>query len=207
MGSNQAESIAKFWRWFVDHRSDFDALLKSDEPFWDMALERLKKIDERLWFVMSEPDDGARDFVVTAEGHIDVFPIAEALVSSAPEIVGWNFVALMPPRGFAFTTVYEGTFFDPQKMWFLPLDMTHRPQDLGLYIGIPGLEAMDKELAHNAALVILDTGLGERSAALDVNYTEVRELPDEPEAAGYIELPELAEYIAWRKRKIVALVN
>jgi hypothetical protein len=164
-------------------------------------------VDARLCFELSEPDGGVREFVVTAGGQVEVFPVAEALVSAAPSVDGWAFVALKPPMGFDFTTMYEDTLFDPRTMWFLPLDMTHRPLDLGLYIGIPGVESMEKERPHRAALVILDTGLGERSAALDVNDTEVRELPADPEAAGYIELPELSEYIAWRKRKMGGMVN
>jgi hypothetical protein len=51
-------------------------------------------------------------------------------------------------------------------------------------------------------LVILDTGLGERSAALDLQHTEVVGAPTDPASLGYIELPELAEYIAWRKKRL-----
>jgi hypothetical protein len=43
---------------------------------------------------------------------------------------------------------------------------------------------MDKTTAHSAVLVILDTGLGERSAALDLQHTEVAELPTDPESLG-----------------------
>ncbi len=63
---------------------------------------------------------------------------------------------------------------------------------------------MDKRTAHSAVLVILDTGLGERSAALDLQHTEVTELPTEPKSQGYIELPELADYIAWRKKRLAS---
>ena len=63
---------------------------------------------------------------------------------------------------------------------------------------------MDKTTAHSAVLVILDTGLGERSAALDLQHTEVTELPTDPESLGYIELPELADYVAWRKKRLAS---
>jgi len=51
---------------------------------------------------------------------------------------------------------------------------------------------MDKTTAHSAVLVILDTGLGERSAALDLQHTELTEMPTDPASLGYIELPDLA---------------
>lgn len=101
-------------------------------------------------------------------------------------------------------TNYEGTRFDPREMWFLPLENKSRAGDLGVLIAIPGLNGMDKALAHNAVLVILDAGLGERSAALDLQYTEVTDVPPDPASEGYIELPELADYIAWRKKRLAS---
>jgi hypothetical protein len=191
--------IRAFWKWFTDHESEFRSLSKPDEPFWDLALEKIKTVDERLWFELSAAGSTVREFVVTAEGHVEAFPVVEELVDLAPKIVGWVFVALKPPLGFTFTTRYEGTLFEPSHMWFLPLESPSRPQDFSIRVGIQGLDSMDKTTAHNALLVILDTGLGERAAALDIQYTEVSELPPNPESFGYIELPELSNYIAWRK--------
>jgi len=84
----------------------------------------------------------------------------------------------------------------------LPLESKSDPGDLGLRIAVPGLESVDKSTAHSAVLVILDTGLGEQSAALDLQHTELTDLPADPASQGYIELPELAEYIAWRKKRL-----
>jgi hypothetical protein len=192
--------IRVFWQWFADHLREFNSLSNTDEPFWDLALEQLKKVDERFWFELSASGDVVREFILTTEGRVEAFPVAETTVNIAPRIEGWVFVALKPPMGFTFTTRYEGTLFEPSRMWFLPLESTSRPQDFGMRVGIPGLETMDEIKAHNAVLVMLDTALGERSAALDIQYTEVSKLPHDPESLGYIELPELSDYIAWRKR-------
>jgi hypothetical protein len=194
--------VEAFWQWFVAHQSEFNKLSNPDEAFWDLALDEIKRVDERLWFELSAIGNAPREFIVTAEGHVEAFPIAEALVDLAPMTEGWVFVALKPPMGFAFTTKYEGMLFEPRCMWFLPLESPSRPHDFGMRVGIQGLESMDKTNAHNAVLVILDTALGERSAAVDIQYTEVSELPKDPESLGYIELPELADYIAWRKRSL-----
>jgi len=196
--------IQAFWKWFTDHESEFKSLSKPDESFWDLALEQIKTVDEWLWFELSAAGSTVREFVVTAEGHVEAFPVVERLVDRAPKIEGWVFVALKPPMGFTLTTRYEGTLFEPRHMWFLPLESPSRPQDFGIRVGIHGLDSMDKTNAHNALLVILDTGLGERAAALDIQYTEVAELPPNPESLGYIELPELSDYIAWRKRTLSA---
>lgn len=193
--------IEEFWVWFATHKLELSRLAKPDDPFWNLALEQLKKIDQHFWFELSRDSQPVREFIVTAEGHVDSFPLAEKLVRLAPDIEGWSFIALKPPQGFQFTTTYEGTRFDARQMWFLPLASESHPSDLGLRIAVPGLEDTDRSTAHSAVLVILDTGLGERSAALDIHYTEVTELPADPASLGYIELRELAEYIMWRKKR------
>lgn len=200
----QKDRIEGFWAWFATHNMEFSRLRTPDEPFWDLALDQLKKVDENFWFELSRNRHPAREFIVTTEGHVSSFSRAEELVRLAPKIEGWTFIALKPAQGFRFTTNYEGTQFDPRQMWFLPLENESRPSDLGIQIAIPGLDSMDKVLAHTAVLVILDTGLGERSAAIDLQYTEVTDMPTDPGANGFIELPKLADYIAWRKKRLAS---
>jgi len=200
--SDYANAIDEFWRWFEVHRVDFDILADTEAPFWDIALGELKRLDEHLWFELSGQDDDPREFVITAEGHAKVFALVDEMVARAPKIPGWEFVPLKPAMGFDFETTYEGISFDPRTMWFLPLLSASRPQNLGLRIGVPGYQPENKRETDNAVLVILDTALGERVAALDVHYVEVVALPAAPEADGYIELPELGRYIEWRKRKL-----
>lgn len=199
----EKDRIEEFWAWFADHRLEFSRPTL-DDPFWDTALEEIKKVDEHLWFELSRDSRPAREFIVTTEGHVGSFPVAERLVGLAPNTEGWAFIALKPPQGFQFTTTYEGIRLDPRQMWFLPLESESHPRDLGIRIAVPELDCMDKSTAHSAILVVLDTGLGERSAALDLQYTEVTELPTDPESLGYIELTELADYIAWRKKRLAA---
>ncbi|MFZ0479908.1 MAG: hypothetical protein WAL71_12215 [Terriglobales bacterium] len=201
--ADEKHRVERFWAWFATHKLEF-ASLTLGKPFWDIALKEIKKVDEHLWFELSRDSHPVREFIVTAEGHVSSFPIAEELVRLAPNIEGWSFIALKPAQGFQFTTIYEGTRFDPRQIWFLPLESKSRPGDLGIQIAVPGLDAMDKTTAHSAVLVILDTGLGERSAALDLQHTELTEMPTDPASLGYIELPDLADYIVWRKKRIAS---
>jgi|SRR5579859_505257 len=198
--ADEEHRIEKFWAWFVVRQAEFSRLAGPDEPFWDQALEQLKRVDEHFLFELSRDRHSVRELIVTAEGHVSSFPTAEKLVRLAPRLEGWSFVALKPAQGFEFTTTYEGTCFDPRQMWFLPMVRESHPGDLGIRVAVPGLDRIDRSEAHNAILIILDTGLGERSAALDLQHTEVAEIPTDPESLGYMELSELANYIAWRKK-------
>jgi hypothetical protein len=200
--NDRHEAIKEFWRWFQAHREEFYVLTDTAAPFWDVALGQLQRLDKRLWFELSMPDDDDdREFIITVEGHADIFPLADAIIALAPQISGWQLIALKPPMGFDFTTTYEGIRFEPRAMWFLPLDSSSRPEDLGLRVGVPNFTDDIKRQASNAVAVILDTALGERAAALDIQHLEVSALPESPESHGYIELYELPTYIESRKRR------
>lgn len=195
------ESIAHFWRWFEAHQTEFDLLTDTSDPFWDAAVSHLKQLDDRLWFEVSEPDGSDREFIITAEGQTDAFPLVDTMVASSPGIPGWRFIALKPPMGFDFETTYEDIQFDPRTMWFLPLESASRPQDFGMRVGVPNFNRAIERQTSNAVAVILDTALGERATALDIQHVEVSALPENPGAEGYIQLCDLPGYIEWHKRK------
>lgn len=200
MPSN-ALAITGFWTWFRANDAKLKAMPNADHPFWDTALAQLQLVHRGLRFEMSDPVRGRREFVITAEGDSKLFPLVDALVAAAPSMDTWTFVALKPAMGFDFTHQYEDVLYDPKSMWFLPLATEGHPDALGLRIGIPSLRELDQDAAEFAVTIILETGLGERERAADVQYVEVVRLPNDPAKEGYIELPELAAYIAWLKRK------
>jgi hypothetical protein len=195
------EAIQEFWRWFTEHRAEFDVLKDTENPFWDIALAQLKRLDERLWFELSNMDRDEREFIITAEGHFEAFELVDTIVANAPRIPNWEVIALKPPRGFDFISTYEGIHFEPRAMWFLPLDSASRPGDLGLRVGVPNLTSDIKRQATNAVAVILDTALGERAAALDIQHLEVIALPESPESQGYVPLKQLPDYISSCSRR------
>lgn len=176
-------------------------MVDSDSALWDEALTQLKAIDSRFWFELSHPDGTPREFILTAEGAKDAFPAAELTVAHAPELPDWRFFALKPAMGFDFVTKYEDVHLEPRKMWFLPLESASRPNDFAMRVGVPNLTPAIQRQVRNGVLVILDTALGERSAALDIAHVEVCALPQNPEKEGFLELPELPGYISWHKRK------
>jgi len=108
----EKDRIAKFWVWFVTNIQEFLRPKSTEEPFWDLALEQLKKVDEHFCFELSRERHPVCEFMVTAQGQVSSFPIAEQFVRQAPNLEGWSFIALKPPQGFQFTTTYEGTLFD-----------------------------------------------------------------------------------------------
>ena len=193
--------IAEFWAWFVQHASDLARARPDESPVLEELLQSLQGIDSGLFYEICT-DSSPHELIVTAEGRRELFPLVEAVVAAAPRLDGWICIALKPAMGFGFQTSYEGTSFDPRSMWFLPLESSSNPMASGLRVGVSGFDHVEERITKNAVLVILDTALGERSAASDIQHMEVAALPPKPEDQGYIKLTELADYIEWRKRKL-----
>lgn len=204
----ETHAISSFWTWFAGKDANLRSIRDADDPFWSTALSQLRQIHPALRFELSGPihsideTDGTRDWILTVEGNTSLFALVDEVIAAAPELPGWNLVALKPAMGFDFVTTYEGIRFDPKLIWFMPLKFENSPSDLGLRIAVPGFTEDARRITQSALMIMIETGLGERAAALDIQHFQIGTLPSEPETAGYIELPELAPYIAWRKRQL-----
>ncbi len=194
------ESIGSFWSWFSAKEPDLRSISGDSDSVCDDLLRAIQQIDKRLYFEMCVNATPC-EFIVTASGHTEVFPLAEAVIAAAPPLPGWKFVALKPSMGFDFKTTYKGIAFDSKEMWFLPLVKESEPTALGLRVGIPNYDPSIEQQSMFAVFTILDTALGERSAALDIAHLEVGVLPTDPQAERYIPLTTLPTYIQWRKGK------
>jgi hypothetical protein len=195
--------IAAFWSWFRANKAAMDLLDDPDEPFWDVALAELAKIHPDLRFALSSleeaPKGSDREFVLTASCDTELFDTVDAVIAAAPKLPGWIWVALKPPMGFDFVTEYEDLTLDPAEMWFFPVRDSARPRELALRVAVPGITRRKEDQYFEAVAMVLETGLGERSAATDLHDLEVVPPPQNLKAEGYAPLKELPVYLAWNK--------
>jgi hypothetical protein len=95
----------------------------------------------------------------------------------------------------------EKVVLKPGEKWFIPLqedDLT----SIGIRVCTLNFELIKRfEWLRPAVYKILDTILGEKSFALDVDYVEIAQLPDNPEEEGMMQLSELRDFVAWKKAK------
>lgn len=188
-----------FWTWF----RGFTKRLPKDgvpEELQDELLSHLHRFDNRLYFLLST-NTIPHELIITVEGNADAITPADELIGAAPNLPNWKFYSLKPPMGFAFTYKDGRISLDVSALWFMPTNSPEQPPELGVIIGLPDADFVLENQSVDTAYTILETGIGERSCMNDIHRVSVDDLPDDPEAQGYIPLSRLPDYIAFHKRR------
>lgn len=196
------ERILDFWGWVIRSTDSLANVKSGNDPIMDEFLERLHTIHPRLYFEVSGNTE-PHELIISAAGRLELFSLVDSIVAEAPNIRGWKVFSLKPGKDFSFKTVYGGLEIDPQTWWFLPM-LPKTGELIGLRLGIPEELVGTGAGSHGAVRTILITGLGERTFGSRINYLEVVPVPKQPEEEGYIELTDLAKYLAFRDRRAAA---
>ena len=189
----------KFWNWFVD----FAELIPHEEfpeSLQNELLSKLQDYDNRLFFLVST-NSSPREFIVTAEGNREAFSVADDLVAAAPDLANWLFISLKPAMGFKFRHTDGPISLNVSELWFFPTASTKDPAKLGIVLGFPDVDFVLNSQSVDTAYTILESAIGERSCINDIAHVSVNNLPEDPGNSGYLELPQLPEYISFHKRQ------
>jgi hypothetical protein len=195
----------EFWKWFEKNNKKYlfihEVEEKERQKFVEELLTQLRGFHEKLVFVIGGHPLQDHELIISADGQVELFDKVDELVSLAPVIKDWKIIACKPPMGFEFRINFEGIEFDPQYIWFTPLHSESHPDEVGVLVGIPDFNEARKEDFFYGALMLLESCLGERVCAHELDYIDVGPLPPEPEEEGYLEVNKLPEYLKWCKAK------
>lgn len=192
----------EFWTWFAAREERYRSLDgEGAHELLDALEARLSACAPGVWFEIGGRREGPRELVLTAGGDPRLFEDVRQLVAAAPPLPAWRVIAFKPPQGFSFVATCDGLRVDPRELWFQPLEAQRHPELLGLFIAAPGYSDEAHSRFKHACRIVLDTALGEVAAAEEIHYVEVGALPRDPEAAGFLALPELADFVATRRRR------
>lgn len=191
-----------FWIWFQRNSDIFRQVSKLDKKslkYWVDELDaHLKACGRNIYAAIFTPGDGSNpQLIITAGGNPIYFGAVEKLASKAPIIPGWDIFGSHPPRAIDFRIQerYKDTGIDPHKLWFIPCleDDHERP---GITVYAERYLPVDKRF-ETAVEAVLTNLLGERSSGLDLDWVEVKRLPElsTDERSELIRLQDLPAYL------------
>jgi hypothetical protein len=146
----------QFWDWFRAHEAELFDFEVDPERIFDQLAAELHKVHPQLTFEFG-PKEQKREFVVSAGGIKNAFPVVSALVSAAPGFDRWRIVAFRPRRPPGNIIEFRGKRIHPENVQFSLLDNGTKA---GIYLFIPGFQEDDKDLKQIGYL-LLDDVLGE----------------------------------------------
>ncbi|CAN5603962.1 hypothetical protein BH10BAC2_BH10BAC2_04930 [soil metagenome] len=195
--------IDEFWSWFKENNKAFLFSNSIDENIKEQLLNsfmvQLHKYCDKIYFEIGGFPDETQELIITAEGDKKYFLKVEELINAAPQIDNWIFVAFKPPISGDFKSKWGELELNTEEMYFLPLSNNKTP-GIGIRVYLKNHELLKENKTLMTLLYkMLDTILGEKSFASDVDYIDTDLLPDNAQKENMYSILELPEYIQWYK--------
>ena len=173
---------ARFWKWFQSNGQELFNAPTAANPHFDGVKRELSKVRPGLTFEVSRIENGKRELVISADGNRDAFPAVKRLVAAAPSMSNWYVTAFRPRESRSLTSLrieMGGITLDPEDIWFAA-----RPPASGsgveLLFAIRGMTTQNIEKYMRAAIILMETALGEYDAVMKVRSVRAIKLPDDP---------------------------
>lgn len=186
----------RFWKWFEANEATIYNFEEDRETVLDQLSAALKRIHGGLAFeISSKVDDGRREFVISAEGSQDFFPVVESLCRTAPPLKRWTIVKFRQRQGEAHNVVFGDKTISAESVRYLMV-RTEDPSKVGILLFMPGYSEQGSDLFYGAGVLFIDSMLGEYDAATRIQSLDIFDEHSEmyPEAKP---LCELAEHFDW----------
>lgn len=149
-----------FWDWFIAHDAEFFTFDPGIEPererLFDKLEVELQKVHPKLTFAFG-PRGAKREFVISAGGLKSGFPAVASLVSAAPRLERWNFIAFRPRRLLPCVLEIGGKEVSSEDVQF---SLLHDGKTVGIRLFIPGFREQDLNW-QQIGYLFLDEALGE----------------------------------------------
>ncbi|AXY78095.1 hypothetical protein D3H65_30690 [Paraflavitalea soli] len=195
----------QFWAWFQRNKESYEQLrtASSAETIYHMREMTMhlnaygRYINAEIYW-QSDKGREATVLVFTTYARPRDFRKVGRLVACAPQIPGWRFLELDPPRpiDFFLEEDYGHLNFDPFNLWFLPPDPVTAldKYNLDLYIDNYADLTPDHE---NAARAVVYNLLGEKVYGLKLRRIDLARVCDLPKEyrGDLVNLQQIPEYV------------
>ncbi len=205
------EKAKVFWDWFMEHCKPYLFLNEMEESDKSARLgdllTHLQEYCAHLGFEIGGTPGEKLELIITAEGDTSYFKEVNTLISAAPKLDDWEFIAFVPPRGDTFEFGFEDVVLKASDIWFVPIQDRAHPEIVAIKVCTPYYDRLkEQEWLRPVMYKILESILGEKSFALDLQYVDIGELPALPSEEGMLQIGQLPKYIDWKKAVHLAMI-
>ena len=180
----------EFWHWFENNIDTLNKFEPEMESVLDSISGALASYNPNLAFEISQPTNGVREFVISAEGVIDEFQSVIDLYEARPKLEGWEVIAFRPRMSLDYSIEFSGLELNPEDLWIY---WREEEGNFDLIVYFPNYNEEEKNTFVEAAYILLDMAIGEYYVAAGIRYIDHQELPDNPEDNGLIPFKSLPE--------------
>ncbi len=183
------KSEPKFWEFFAENDTAIFAIISGKEPIAEELTSRLKEIDGYLvWSIGGSVADAKRDFVISAGGIKNSFPVVTNLYNSAPKNLDhWNFIAFSPK-----TDTNEIQFGGKSRKVddiYFTIEKPDDKYDIAVYIN-----NYDKGTDDQIVYLFLDSLLGEYNVEIKLGGIDISDLGGK-DTNTLLPLKQLGNYV------------
>jgi len=179
-----------FWRWFTTNQERIFRFEADSGRILDEISAKLRSYKNGLVFEISKENNGVREFVISADGLKELLPSVTKLVSAAPTLQRWKFLAFRPrlDNYSEFSVEYAGHNYHPKDIWFF-----HKIEDnsFDAIFYHPNFNAKTRDEVIASTFLMLDMALGEYDAVTGLRYIDHQAMPKNPKAEGLRPFSEL----------------
>lgn len=193
----KGDPIEKFWTWFKDNEKRLKKFEENPDQYLTEVLTQAKKIQAGLAIEFEPPKNGVINMTVSADGNKNIFSVVQNIVTKAPAIEGWKFIAfrqrmsLEQVKGMKLKA--EDHELDPEKMKFFPVI---NGDTIDLIIYAKGVTEENYNQIAYGGLLLLDNILGEYDCVTKVRSYDFHNMPTtKEELEDLLPLLDLAAYV------------
>lgn len=184
--------VDAFWQWFSDNEESYFELAEEErEELFDLLHRKLKKVNKHLAFEFSaEPEDGKREFIISADGMVEAFDEVFDLHETAPELERFTIIPFRQASDEEVSVNWGDMELTRDDVYYTALrDLEREEVSLNLYI--KGLTEENNEELIPVVFILLDSVIGEYNMGVHVGNIEFRPFEAHPKARPIKTLKEL----------------
>jgi len=191
------DPIENFWNWFIENGQKLKEWETDRDKYLNQILGEGRKIGEGLAFELEPIKNDRINFTISADGVYELFPVVEKIISKAPQIDGWNFIAfrqrMTKEEVEGIVLKMEKIELDPNQMKFYPIK---EGENLDIIIYTKDVTENNYNQIVYGGLLLVDNLLGEYDCVTKVRNYDFHNLPTNEEDLKELRpLIDLADYV------------